>query len=79
MAKKRKYQKTTRKWIQEAKLNEGALTRYIMRNYGKKRGFTPEGTIRVSVLRALAKNPNVQEKTRKRARLALTLRGLKKK
>jgi len=62
-------------WIQEAIEKPGALRRYVKREYGK-RGFTKRGTIRVKVLRKLAKKKGV---TGRRARLALTLRKLPKK
>lgn len=65
--------KTKEKWIQKAKLKKGALRNYVKSRYGKK-GFTEKGTIKVSVLRELASDPDVQEKTRRRARLALKLR-----
>jgi len=64
----------SRRWIQSAVKNKGALRRYVRRVYGKE-GFTERGTIKVSVLRELAKKPG---KTGKRARLALTLRKLRK-
>ena len=65
------------KWIQSAHLKKGALRNYIKRKFGKE-GFTKQGTIKVSILRQLAKDPNVTEKTRKRAKTALTLRKLRK-
>ncbi len=72
--KKRKYQKVTRKWILGAKLQEGALVRYVMGKYGKKRGFDKNGNIRMRVLKELAGSERVLPITRKRARLAITLR-----
>jgi len=62
-------------WIQRAIEKPGALTRTVKRKYGKK-GFTRRGTIKVEVLRKLAKRKGV---TGRRARLALTLRKLRKK
>jgi len=62
-------------WIQRAIERPGALTRTVKRKYGK-RGFTRRGTIKVEVLRELAKRKGV---TGRRARLALTLRKLRKK
>jgi len=62
-------------WIQRAIEKPGALTRTVKRKYGK-RGFTRRGTIKVEVLRELAKRKGV---TGRRARLALTLRKLRKK
>lgn len=62
-------------WIQEAIEKPSALRRYVKRKYGK-RGFTRRGTIRVSVLRRLAKRKGI---TGRRARLALTLRKLRRK
>ena len=63
-----------RKWIQRAVKKPGALREYVKRKYGKK-GFTERGTIKTEVLRKLAKEKGT---TGKRARLALTLRRLRK-
>ena len=62
------------RWIQEAIKRPGALRQYVKRKYGQ-RGFTERGTIKVSVLRDLANEPG---KVGQRARLALTLRKLRK-
>lgn len=64
----------TRYWIQKAIKRPGALRAYVKRKYGKK-GFTEKGTIKVEVLRELAKKPG---SVGRRARLALTLRRLRK-
>jgi len=64
-----------RKWISKAVKKEGALRQTVRRRFGK-RGFTDRGTIKVKILRKLAKEAG---KTGKRAKLALTLRGLRKK
>jgi len=61
-------------WIQEALQRPGALRAYVRRRYGK-RGFTPKGTIRVALLKRLAKKKG---KLGRRARLALTLRRLRR-
>jgi len=61
-------------WIQEAVQRPGALRAYVRRRCGK-RGFTPKGTIRVAVLRRLARKKG---KLGRRARLALTLRRLRR-
>lgn len=63
-----------KRWIQKAIKRPGALRRTVLRRYGRK-GFTSRGTIKVSVLRELAKEPGV---TGRRARLALTLRRLRR-
>jgi len=63
-----------RYWIKQAIKKPGALKAYIKRRYGK-RGFTKKGTIKPKVLRKLAKRKG---KIGKRARLALTLRKLRK-
>jgi len=63
-----------RYWIREAIEKPGALKAYIKRRYGK-RGFTKKGTIKTKILRRLAKRKG---KIGKRARLALTLRKLRK-
>lgn len=61
-------------WIGEAIRKEGALRATVKRRYGA-RGFTKRGTIKPDVLRKLAKEKGV---TGQRARLAKTLRKLKK-
>lgn len=63
-----------KRWIQKAIKKKGALRRYVKRKYGK-RGFTERGTIRVSVLRSLSKRKGT---IGRRARLALTLRKLRR-
>ena len=63
-----------RKWIQHAIKKEGALTRYVRQHYGEK-GFTKDGKIKVEILRELSKKKG---KTGQRARLALTLRKLRR-
>jgi hypothetical protein len=62
----------TKYWIQRAIKNPGSLRRYVQRVFGS-RGFTRYGTIKVAILKKLAKKPG---KIGKRARLALTLRRL---
>jgi hypothetical protein len=63
-----------RLWIQEAIQKPGSLRAYVQRKYGK-RGFkiTDGKVIDPALLRRLAR---VKGTTGKRARLALTLRGL---
>ena len=61
-------------WISGAIEREGALRKTVQRRYGK-RGFTSRGTIKTEVLNKMAKEKGV---TGKRARLAKTLRKLKK-
>jgi hypothetical protein len=68
-----------RKWIQKAVKSRGALRSYVKRKYGK-RGFvksskTGRPIIRREILQKLAKKGG---SIGKRARLALTLRKLKK-
>ena len=63
-----------KKWIQHAVKRKNALREYVKRKYGEK-GFTERGTIKVEVLRELAKRKG---KIGQRARLALTLRKLRK-
>jgi len=64
----------TKRWIQKAIKRKGALRSYVKRKYGK-RGFTSKGTIKTKILRALSKKKG---KIGKRARLALTLRKLRR-
>jgi len=61
-----------RRWIQKAIKHPGALRAYVRRRFGR-RGFTKRGTIKVSILRKLAKRKG---RIGRRARLALTLRRL---
>jgi len=63
-----------RRWIREAIKKPGALRAYVKRRYGK-RGFTERGTIKTKILRRLTKRKG---KIGRRARLALTLRKLRK-
>jgi len=63
-----------RRWIKEAIKKPGALRAYIKRRYGK-RGFTERGTIKLKILRRLAKR---KRKLGQRARLALRLRKFRK-
>jgi hypothetical protein len=61
------------RWIQEAVKRPGRLRRYVARVYGQE-GFTRRGTIRVEVLREIAKR---KDGLGRAARLALTLRRLR--
>jgi len=63
-----------KKWIQHAVKRKDALREYVKRKYGEK-GFTERGTIKVEVLRELSKRKG---KIGQRARLALTLRKLRR-
>ena len=58
------------RWIHGAIKRPGRLRRYVARVYGDK-GFTQKGTIRVEVLREIAKR---KDGLGRAARLALTLR-----
>lgn len=62
------------RWIQKAIKKRGALRTYIKRKYGKK-GFTKKGTVKREILEKEAEKSG---KTGKRARLAMTLRKLRK-
>jgi len=62
------------RWIRRAIKKRGSLRNYVKRKYGK-RGFTKRGTIKVDVLQKLSKKKG---KVGKRARLALTLKKLRK-
>ena len=63
-----------RKWIQDAITRPGRLRAYVRRMYGQA-GFTQRGTIRVEVLRELARR---KDGIGKAARLALRLREFRK-
>jgi len=63
-----------KKWIQKAVKKKDALREYVQRHYGKA-GFTERGTIKVEVLRELSRRKG---KVGQRARLALTLRKLRR-
>lgn len=69
--------KQRKAWIQQAIKNPGSLRQYVSRKYGR-RGFTKKGAIKVSILRRIAKDTRVSNKVRSRARLALTLRRLRR-
>ena len=62
------------RWIQKAIKHPGSLRKYVKRMYGSS-GFTKRGTIKVSVLRELSER---NDTIGRRARLALTLRKLRK-
>jgi len=66
------------KWIQKAIKKKGALRQYVRRKYGN-RAFTKKGTIKVGILKKLLKDKSVSETTKRRVRLALTLRKLRRK
>lgn len=66
--------KKNRRWIQKAIKKPGALRAYVKRKYGSK-AFTKKGTIKLEILRKLAKEKGT---IGRRARLALTLRKLNK-
>ena len=70
----RRRRRRSRNWIQKAIKHPGALRKYVKRYYGSE-GFTRRGTIKVSVLRELAER---NDTIGRRARLALTLRKLRK-
>jgi hypothetical protein len=60
-------------WIQSAIKKPGVLRKEVQRRYGRV-GFTSKGTIKSEVLSEMARNGVWG----RRARLAITLRGLKK-
>ncbi len=62
-----------KRWIQGAIRRPGRLRAYVQRVYGKD-GFTRSGTIRVEVLRELARR---KDGIGRAARLALRLREMK--
>lgn len=62
------------RWIQNAITRPGRLRAYVRRAYGEE-GFTKRGTIRVEVLRELAKR---KDGIGHAARLALRLREFRK-
>jgi len=64
----------TRYWIQKAVKRKGALRAHMKRKYGSK-AFTSKGTIKREYLEKEAKEPGT---TGKRARLAITLRKVRK-
>lgn len=64
-----------KRWIQDAIKRPGHLRRYVAREYGEE-GFTERGTIRVEVLREIAKR---KDGLGRAARLALTMRKLRRK
>jgi hypothetical protein len=64
----------TRYWIQKAIKRKGALRTHMKRKYGSE-AFTSRGTIKREYLEKEAQQPGT---TGKRARLALTLRKIRK-
>jgi len=64
----------TQYWIQKAIKRKGALRAHMKRKYGS-RAFTSKGTIKREYLEREAKQPGT---TGKRARLAMTLRRMRK-
>jgi len=76
---KRSGSATTEYWIQEAIQKKGALRQYVQRKYGSQGFTTSKKTgrkiIRKEVLEELKDEPGT---VGKRARLALTLRKLKR-
>jgi len=63
-----------KRWIQKAIKRKGALRAYMKSKYGSK-AFTSRGTIKREYLEKEAEQPGT---VGKRARLALTLRRLRK-
>ena len=63
-----------RYWIQKAVKRKGALRAHMKRKYGSK-AFTSKGTIKREYLEKEAKEPGT---TGKRARLAITLRKIRR-
>jgi len=61
------------RWIQNAITRPGRLRAYVRRVYGQA-GFTQRGTIRMEILRELARR---KDGIGRAARLAITLRRLK--
>jgi len=62
-------------WIQEAIREPGSTRAYVKREFGPK-GFTQRGTIKTEVLHKIIRDPSITTRIKRRARLALTLRGL---
>lgn len=73
--------KAKKKWIQKAIEEEGSLTDYVKRRWGKQ-AFTKKGNIKVKILNQIIKDykkGKVSLKTYRRAVLAKTLRKIAKK
>jgi hypothetical protein len=71
---KKKEEEEEENWIKNAIKRPGSLRRWVLKHYGK-RGLTSRGTIKVELLRRLAER---SDRIGKKARLALTLRKLRK-
>jgi hypothetical protein len=67
----------TKRWIQKAIKRKDALRDWFMREYGSD-AFTERGTIKEEYMRRALRRHDVSEKTKRRIRLALTLRKLRK-
>jgi hypothetical protein len=65
----------TKQWIQKAIKRKGALRDWFMREYGSD-AFTKRGTIKEEYMRRAIHRHDVSEKTKRRIRLALTLKKL---
>lgn len=73
--------KAKKKWIQRAIEEEGSLTDYVKRRWGKE-GFTKKGTIKVKILNQIIrdyKQGKVSLLTYRRAILAKNLKKIAKK
>jgi hypothetical protein len=74
--KKTKYRsKNSRYWIQEAHFKKGTMRDYVRNKYGAS-GFNKDGTLKMSILEEIKHDPTVQDKTRKRATAAITLKRI---
>jgi len=62
-------------WIQSAVKKPGSLRKYMRRRFGSQ-AFTERGTIKVSYLHKAINDPRTTMTTKRRARLALTLRKM---
>lgn len=65
----------SRYWIQEAHFKKGTMRAYVKNKYGAS-GFNKDGTIKMSILEEIKHDPTVQDKTRKRATAAMTLKRI---
>lgn len=61
-----------KKWIQGA-VEEGTFRDYMKQRYGD-RAFTKRGTLKVEYIHRVIDDPDTTQTTKRRARLALTLR-----
>jgi hypothetical protein len=70
-----KPKRNSKYWIQKAHFKKGTMRAYVKNKYGAS-GFNKDGTLKMSILEEIKNDPTVQDKTRKRAIAAITLKRI---